>query len=132
MTPPTTLPDISVHRGLIESALAYSGGTHGYEDIVRGVAEGRYQFWPGINAMVLTEITQWPQKKVIHCFLAAGDLAEIHAIRTWAEAWARMRGIEAVTVTGRPGWERELARDGYKKRSVVLEKDLREAPDGRK
>jgi len=122
--------EISLHKDRIESALVYSGGTHTYEDIVRGIEENKYQLWPGLNATVLTEIIVYPQKRIIHCFLAAGDLREIGAIRTWAEEWARREGIDAVTLTGRPGWEKVLANDGYVKASVSLEKDLKEAPDG--
>lgn len=123
-------PEVEQHRERIEAALAYSGGTHSYEDIVQGIEENRYQLWPGVNATVLTEILQFPRKRVIHCFLAAGDLAEIHAIRTWAEEWARREGIDSVTLTGRAGWERVLAVDGYRKTGVTLEKDLREVPRG--
>jgi len=121
---------VDAHRERIESALAYSGGTHSYDDIVAGIQDKRYQLWPGIKATVLTEIIQYPRKRVIHCFLAAGDLAEIHAIRTWAEEWARREGCDSVTISGRPGWERMLLRDKYIKRSVTLEKDLKEVSDG--
>lgn len=122
-----TVPELELrqYRELIESALVYAGGTHTFEDIEEGIEEHRYQLWPGRHAVVVTEMIVWPRKKLIHCFLAAGDLVEIHAIRTWAEEWARREGCGAVTISGRPGWERVLAADGYKKRSVTLEKDLR-------
>jgi len=127
----TTSPfEVSIHRERIEEALAFSGGTHTYEDIVRGIEDHRYQLWPGRNAVVITEMQVFPQKKVIHCFLAAGDLREIHSIRTWAERWARKEGCDSVTVTGRPGWERVLATDGYVKTAVMLEKELQGVPDG--
>jgi hypothetical protein len=122
--------DIAPHKARIEAALEHSGGTHTYEDIVRGIEDERFQLWPGVHATVVTEMIWFPQKKVIHCFLAAGDLAEIHAIRSWAEEWARRAGCASVTITGRPGWERVLASDGYTKQSVTLEKDLKGVPDG--
>lgn len=40
------------------------------------------------------------------------------------EDWARSRGANEMTVTGRVGWQRVLKRDGYKKQSVTLEKSL--------
>lgn len=124
------LLDIAPHKARIEAALEYSGGTHTYEDIVRGIEEERYQLWPGVHATVVTEMIWHPQKKIIHCFLAAGNLAEIHSIRTWAEEWARRQGCDAVTISGRAGWERALSRDGYIKQSVTLQKDLKEVPNG--
>lgn len=115
---------IEQHRALIEAALAEAGGTHSFEDIERGIADGRYQFWPGLASVIVTEVVQYPQKKAAHCFLAAGEFAEIDAMRTWIEEWARGIGCTSASICGRKGWERKLSVAGYKMSAVWLEKEL--------
>jgi hypothetical protein len=117
----------SDYRELIESALAHSGGTHTFDDIAAGIAAQRYQLWPGRKSVVVSEILQFPQRRVAHCFLAAGDMEEIQVQRRWLEGWAASQGCQSVTVAGRPGWERVLAADGYQKAAVLLEKNLEAA-----
>ncbi len=55
-------------RKWIEDALAYSGGTHTYEDIVEGIHSLRYQFWAAERGCAVTEIIEYPRKKVFHVF----------------------------------------------------------------
>jgi len=112
------------YRTLIEAALVHSGGTHVFADIVKGVESGRYQFWPAPESVVVTEILRLPRKQVVHCFLAAGKLEEIQVQRRWLEGWAKSIGCEAVTIAGRPGWEKVLGGDGYRKAAVLLEKEI--------
>lgn len=123
-------PKIEQYQELIEKALEYAGGTHGYEDIVEGVDRGRYQFWPGVRSVIITELLDFPRKKVGHCFLVAGEMAEVMAMRTWVEEWARREGCEVATIGGRPGWARVLRQSGYTPSSVQLEKRLVEAVNG--
>lgn len=112
------------HRELVERALAQAGGTHRFEDIEQGVETGRYQFWPGVRSIIVTEVLHYPAQRVCHCFLAAGDLEEILAMRTWVEAWARGLGCEKATICGRAGWTRTLKDAGYEASAVYLEKKL--------
>lgn len=55
-------PKIEDYKTLIEQALEHSGGTHGFEDIVEGVDRGRYQFWPGIRSVIITELLAFPRQ----------------------------------------------------------------------
>jgi len=116
--------DLARYRELIESALAHNGGSHTYEDIVEGVEKGLFVAWPGIRSIVVCQLLQLPRVRIGHCFLAAGEMEEVLAIRTWCEEWARRSGCNVVSINGRPGWERLLASEGYSKKSVVLEKQL--------
>ena len=44
--------------------------------------------------------------------------------RAHHEEWARREGCTAATINGRPGWERVLASEGWRKTTVCLEKEL--------
>ena len=109
-------------RGWIEAALEYGGGTHYYEDIVKAISEGRMQLWPAKDSCLVTEITSYPRKKVLHVFLGGGDLNEILGMHQSVVQWAISQGCESLTMTGRKGWVKALQNDGWKSQLVLLEK----------
>jgi hypothetical protein len=116
--------DISRYKRYIEEALAYTGGTHSYDDVVSLVASGALQFWPGPNAVILTEIIDYPQKRIGHVFLAAGKLAEIEAMTPTIIAWSKTQGCVGAQMWGRRGWERTfLTRTGWSPSLVLFRKD---------
>ena len=113
-------------RLLIESALAYAGGTHTVDDVLAMIAEGRCQLWRGPNAAVVTEIDEYPREKVLHFFLAAGDMKELEAMQDGIMAWGIERGCTKARFVGRRGWQRTfMARTGWRDtRYIIMEKSL--------
>ena len=109
-------------RKWIEDALDYSGGTHTFEDVKRGIIEGKSQLWPAANSCIVTEITKHPQKKVLHIFLGGGSLEEIKSMQPDVIAWAKAQDCESLTMTGRKGWVKALKNDGWQAQLVLLEK----------
>lgn len=108
-------------RPYLEAALEYSGGTHLLEDVVDMLVSGRGQLWPGKNCAAVTEIIAYPRKKVLHCFLAGGDMDEIISMLEDAKAWGRAQGCTGFTIAGRKGWKRVLADHGFTETLTVLE-----------
>jgi len=108
----------------IEAALEYSGGTHTAKDVAIGIIEGRMQLWPGEDACAVTEIVVYPMKKVLHVFLAGGNMDTIVDMQKSAEEWGKLQGCSAMTIAGRKGWSRVLADHGYKEKFVTLAKEL--------
>ena len=111
-------------RKWIEDALGYSGGTHGFQDVVDGVLSGRMQLWPAERGCAVTEIVIYPKKSVLHVFLAAGEMETIINMIDSAVAWGKTQGCTSMTIAGRRGWERVLAKHGYKPVMTVLERDF--------
>lgn len=109
-------------KGWIESALEYGGGTHYYEDIVEAILAGRMQLWPAKDSCLVTEITVFPRKKVLHVFLGGGDLEEIIGMHESVVQWAIEQGCESLTMTGRKGWLKALKDDGWKSQLTLYEK----------
>lgn len=115
---------IQANRPHIEAALEYSGGTHVYEDVEKAILDGRMQIWPYGNSCAVTEIIQYDRKKVLHVFLAGGDLEEIaNGIDSVAE-WGRTQGCTGLTMSGRKGWERVLGRHGFTPVMIVMERKI--------
>lgn len=116
---------IEDYQKQIEAALGYSGGTHSFEDVVLEVENGTLQFWPGPHSVIITEIQEHPQKRILHFFLAGGNLAEIQRMVPLIEDWGREQGCTTASLAGRKGWERTfLQHSGWKPKLVLMSKDL--------
>jgi hypothetical protein len=111
-------------RPWIEAAMEYSGGTHEFEDIVHALIEGRMQFWPAPEGCAITEILCYPRKKVLHVFLAGGEMDQLIDMIEGAAAWGRGQGCSGMTMAGRLGWERVLNKSGWKRSMVVMERGI--------
>lgn len=112
-------------RHHVVAALEYSGGTHKIEDIAEGLQQGRFQFWPGLNSAVVTEIIVYPQLKDLHYFLAGGDLDELKMMRPLIESWGKSIGCTRVSLAGRQGWSKTFLKDeGYEPKWFILSKEL--------
>ena len=109
----------------MQSALEYSGGTHTFDDVAQAVTENRFQIWPGVNSVVVTEIIVYPRIKNLHYFLAGGDLDELKLMRPHIERWGKSLGCTRVTLAGRKGWAKTFLRDeGYEPKWFILSKNL--------
>lgn len=117
-------PNIHDYREMIEAALAYGGGTHTFDDVVDLVLSGRAQLWPGEAAVGVTEIVVYPRKRVLHCFLAAGEMDELLVMMDYAKQWGASQGCSGMTMSGRMGWQRVLNKHGWKPVLVTMETEF--------
>lgn len=112
-------------RPWIEAALEYANGTHTIEDIEDGIAAGRYQFWAGKRAAIITEVIEYPQRKTILFFLIGGDLTELQEMEPRIVEWARTElGCKESAGVGRRGFERAFSGHGYTQRWTCITKEL--------
>lgn len=120
------MPPIEHYRTLIESALAYGGWTHTFEDVVEGVARGEAQFWPGPSSCIVTQVDEPPRRKILVFWLAAGNKDELRAMERELIAWGREEGCTLARMVGRKGWKRSFLMDeGWRDTdNVLLEKPL--------
>lgn len=111
-------------RPWIEAALKHSGGTHDWYDIVFGVLQGNFQFWPKENSALVTEIITYPRKRVLNVFLGGGELAELAAMHGEVIEWAKAQGCAGATISGRKGWERAYTQYGWQPLHTTLHKEF--------
>lgn len=111
-------------KGWIESALAYSGGTHDFKDIVDGVLSGHMQLWSGDEGCAVTEITVYPKRKVLHVFLAGGKMDQILDFQESAAEFGRRNGCSKMTIAGRKGWTKVLKAHDWAETFVVMGKEI--------
>jgi hypothetical protein len=151
--PASALPDAWPHAApLIALACARSSGKFLPQDVARAVAEHRFQLWLGleegcpragpagpdpggepgasalespIRVMLLTRLLSYPRLRVCEVLACVGDDRPAwEPLLDHVEAWARAQGCALMQPIARPGWERVLAKRGYRKTHVMLEKKL--------
>ena len=89
---------------------------------------GAILIWRGERSVVVTQGVQHPRLKVLHIWLAAGELREIAALRPGIEAVARGQGYDRITTSaeaGRRGWTRISEPAGYAPAWETYVKELR-------
>lgn len=111
-------------KAWIEAALEHSGGTHEWQDIVDGIATGNMQLWPAERGCLVTEIVEYPRKRVLNVFLGGGDLDQLVEMHDAVQAWGEAQGCVGATIIGRAGWERVYRERGWKRQHVVLAKEF--------
>lgn len=87
-----------------ERALAYAGNTHTISDVLDRVREGRARCWSNGDTVVVTEVLEFPRKRVCNYWLVVGALAECVDMQPDINAWAVENGCSVATATGRMGW----------------------------
>lgn len=112
-----SLSRLSDFRDEIEKALAYDGGCYTIEDVAKEIDEGRALLWDGGDAIVVTVENHYPRKKEMRIWFAAGQGGMdtvVNKLQPMIVGFARGRGIDVLTFTGRRGWMRsELLRTGW-------------------
>lgn len=110
------------YRKQIEGALKYSGGTHTFEDIMHGVADGSMQAWVNGDTIAITEIIVYPRAKALHVFLAGGNKEKLFDMIDTAWEWGQSIGCTKMTLAGRKGWTKLMGKYGFKTTLTVMEK----------
>ena len=109
----------------IAVANEYALGTHTLDDVKDQVLAGEAYFWPGERSAVVGEIYRLPRISVFHFWLCGGDLGElVEVMRPRIADWARAQGCARFTTAGRNGWQRVMARHGYRPLWHICAKDI--------
>lgn len=106
--------------GGLQKALDLSGGTHTLKDVMEQIAAGDAQLWTADDAVIVTEVHQTPRKRVLHFWLAAGELKAVIRLSRKALEWGRDEGCEQASLIGRRGWEKALASEGWTARLSLM------------
>ena len=92
----------------IEASLPYCNGRYDLASIRKACLEGRMQLWPGQRSAIVTEIADYPLKRVCVIGFAGGDIEELRTATGLLIPWAKSKGCDQIDVYGRKGWVRAL------------------------
>ena len=88
-------------RGWIAAALEYTGGTHTIDDVLAAIVSGRAFLLAGERSALVCEVQVYPQMRVLHIWLAGGELAELRTLNEQMDELARHLKCQRVTISGR-------------------------------
>lgn len=108
----------------VEKALALMGNTHTFNDILQLLEDGFMQSFAVGETWAVTQILDFPQKRVCEIFLLAGELGQIEEVLAQVFAYARQKGCHLVRGYGRPGWAHYARPRGWTDDTHIYLKEL--------
>lgn len=93
------------------------GGLYTVEDIFEHLQSGKMQSFAEGDTWVITQVNQFPRKKVLEVVFVIGDLETLHKISPRLDAYREEIGADFLMATGRLGWLRRHF-EGWKPLSV--------------
>lgn len=111
-------------RAQIQKALDLAGNTHTVEDLLLEVLSGNAKMWETENSIIIASILEFPQKRVLEMWVAAGELNEILEAAEKVYQWGRDHGCTLAVISGRKGWTKPLASHGWEPVRMDFTKEL--------
>lgn len=121
----------------LEKSEYWTNGRAEVDDIVKFVLTGQMQLWLVFNpedkaayGYVITEIKQYPQKKMLTVQYCAGESNHMRyvgdKIFEILDRYSVDAGCTGIEFFGRPGWSPYAKKHGYTTKTVVYEKNFDE------
>ena len=94
----------------LRSILKASGCEYSVEDLLFKIEKKEIVSFEYLGVLILIEVQQFPQKKVLHIWGMEGEgaLSHLTEIVSWLKNLALALGCEELRCQGRAGWERAL------------------------
>ncbi|MET1020146.1 MAG: hypothetical protein ABWX62_09195 [Microterricola sp.] len=100
------------------------GGTHTLDDIVDLIREGHMQSFCEGETWAITQIIQFPQKRILEIFLVVGDMPEAEKLHDQVVAFAKEHDCQMVRCFGRDGWSKWAVPRGWTNGQRVYMKEI--------
>lgn len=97
--------------------LEKSGGFYTVEDILDHIHEGKMQSFATDRTWVVTQIHEFPRKKVLDIVFVVGEMEDLEELEPQLENFRREIQADMITATGRLGWLKKYFK-GWKPTSV--------------
>jgi len=109
----------------LEKALKLGGDIHTLEDIENALESGEMQSHSVNNAWVITQVVDYPNKRVLDVMYVVGTLESALETEKTVVEWAKSIGVDRMTAIGREGWDSLLETNpGWKKTGSFYVKEL--------
>lgn len=111
-------------RNGIEAALEHAMYGYSFDDITTMVMRGELHFFSYPLCCVIMQPQSNPGYSTYHCLVACGSMQAIKDTEPMMRANAAALGCKYMSISGRPGWARELKKDGWDHRFSALFKEV--------
>lgn len=116
------------HEKQLTKALKYGGNAETFDQLCARALSGELHVHTLPNSVVLCELSTYGNGTAYHVYIAAGDLTELMEFsRGKLISVAKAYGCNMMSGSGRPGWEKALKGEGWKRLRVTFVKEI---PDG--
>lgn len=115
---------------IMTAAASRSGGKYAAGDLMKAVALRDMQLWLALDgediaALAVTEIVNFPQRRVCRVLIVTGEDHERWIGYSDALAhWAKEQGCKAIEALARPGWKRIMQDFGWRMTHVQMDLEL--------
>ena len=107
----------------VDRAIQLWDGLYTFDDIIALIKEGKMQSHVHGDTWIITQVNEFPQRKVLEITCVIGNMEEAVAALPEIYEYARSLGITRVTALGREGWWK--FRDaGWNKAGIMYAKEL--------
>jgi len=116
----------------LDKPLAIDGYAYTSQDVLNSLINGKMQLWISwsrkeekVEAAIVTEIVDYPQKRACRYFLAGGENMKswFKKMKHEIEQWAKLNKCQQVELVGRKGWTKWLK--DYTPKHIVLVKEIK-------
>lgn len=106
----------------LQKCLDGMGNIYTISDIVELVRSHKMQWWQDGDLVSITQISDFPQKRILICVATFGAWTEPAAQRLHNKIteFGRAEGCEHFITEGRKGWEKVLGKMGWKTTGITL------------
>ena len=104
------------------------GGFYTVDDVVEMVRDGRMQSFTLGDSWAVTQIAEFPRKRVLDIVFMVGDAAELELLEADLIGFAREQGIDYMMANGRMGFLHKKF-SGWKAKSITFVKDLNDGTE---
>lgn len=116
----------AVYHKKLARVLDRMGGLYTVSDILKNISCGRMQSFVENNSWAITQIVDFPRKRVLEIFAVIGDLEDLRVLHDRIIEYAADLPADVVVAYGRKGWLPDAKRRGWriKARSFVYQRDM--------
>ena len=114
---------------LVDKVIPYTYGRMIAADVLHNLIINHYHLWiiekeDTIKAIAITEFMKYPRKTVLLINFISGDkLSEwIEELDRVLVKFSKETGCDFLEACGRAGWERKIAKLGWKKKFTIVER----------
>ena len=93
----------------LEKMLSDHGDLYAIGDIMELIQSGQMQSFSDGSNWVVTQVRDYPRKRVLEVFFAIGDLEGVYALEDKVLAFQKEIGADMLVTSGRLGWLKRAA-----------------------
>jgi len=111
----------------LQKAIDRNDGEELAADVYNRIVSGRYQLWvmygQDIEAAIVTEVYETPQKRIFEIILLGGEHMKnwINDLESQMTLEAKSQKCDLIKIAGRRGW---LKMNGFKEKQTIMVKPL--------